>query len=131
MDQSDFPKLPDYRAFLSEFVAAGYQTERRSAAAPTPKGILYLRHDIDFDCGYARALAEVEVDMGLVATYYFMLSSPTYNAFSRENMGHTLFMRWATRSRYISILLHMTTYWQVSKLKRRCFRRHSGLRWML
>jgi len=44
-----------------------------------------LRHDVDSDPGAALAMARVEAELGVVATYFFMLRSPLYNVFGRAN----------------------------------------------
>lgn len=44
-----------------------------------------LRHDIDASLTRALALAEIEKDLGISATYFVMLRSPVYNLFSRHN----------------------------------------------
>ena len=48
---------------------------------------LLLRHDIDFSVEYAHNLALVEKSMGVISTYFFMLSSNLYNVFSQRNQS--------------------------------------------
>jgi len=45
-----------------------------------------LRHDIDMDIGRAVDLAEIEHKMGVKSTYYVLISSDFYNAFSKKNI---------------------------------------------
>lgn len=78
--------LPEYDVFLRRFLDAGYSPALMAATLPAPDRTLYLRHDIDFDCGYALATAKIELTLGIRATYYIMLTSPTYNALSHENI---------------------------------------------
>jgi len=48
---------------------------------------VYLRHDVDFSAHQARELAKCESNIGVVSTYFFMLSSNTYNALSSESIA--------------------------------------------
>ena len=65
----------------------------------SPNGQLILRHDVDFDCDFARVMAEAEAEEGIKSTYFFLLTSPNYNLLSdREvqnvraikEMGHDI-----------------------------------------
>ena len=72
--------LRGYRALLTALLEAGYQPA--TFAEPEPAGdgpALILRHDLDVDPSLALALAEVEADLGLHATYLVLLTSPLYN----------------------------------------------------
>jgi hypothetical protein len=44
-----------------------------------------LRHDIDADIHAALQMAKIEHELGIKSTYFFMLRSPVYNLFGREN----------------------------------------------
>lgn len=77
--------FPEYAKFISEIAEAGYRFATMSAAAPSPETTIYLRHDIDFDTEYALQMARIEAQMGVPATYYFMLSSDSYNPLSYYN----------------------------------------------
>jgi hypothetical protein len=44
-------------------------------------GIAVWRHDIDFSPQRALGLARIEAEMGVAATYYVLLGSPSYNPF--------------------------------------------------
>lgn len=46
---------------------------------------LLLRHDIDFSVDCAHQLAQVESQLGVTSTFFFMLSSNMYNLFSQHN----------------------------------------------
>jgi hypothetical protein len=74
-----------YRGLLGLLAAAGrscvtYGAEAAAAAGPC----VLLRHDVDIDPGAALALARDEAAAGARATYFVMLRSPAYNAFSRD-----------------------------------------------
>lgn len=44
-----------------------------------------LRHDVDADLNAAYQMAKIEYEAGVRATYFFMLRSPVYNLFGRDN----------------------------------------------
>jgi len=87
-----------YEEFLQTCLEQGYQfcffPELRE-----PKHQITLRHDIDFDTGFALKAATIERQMGIKATYFFLLRSSMYNIFSPQDfeniqlireMGHTI-----------------------------------------
>ncbi|WP_419773870.1 hypothetical protein [Halarcobacter sp.] len=49
------------------------------------KNIILLRHDIDISPKLALEIAKIENNLGIKATYFFMIRSPFYNLFSRAN----------------------------------------------
>lgn len=58
-----------------------------------------IRHDVDYDLNKAYKMAKFENEMGIKATYFILLSSDNYNAFTIENqkliisikeMGHEI-----------------------------------------
>jgi hypothetical protein len=76
-------RLDAYRRLLVSALEAGYRTwslERFWRAIQTDSydpGLrhLVLRHDVDTDAGTARSFWEIERDLGVVASYYFRLST--------------------------------------------------------
>lgn len=48
------------------------------------RGFAYLRHDVDLSLEHALHIAEEEAKVEITATYFIMLSSPFYNAFSKR-----------------------------------------------
>lgn len=77
--------FPDYEAFLSTFQDRNYSIEPLVAGDLAMKGVLYLRHDIDFDVELALEMARIEARRGTRATYFLMLTSDSYNLFSARN----------------------------------------------
>lgn len=74
---------PDLHGLLDQFLAAGY---RFSAFEKAPEArTVFLRHDIDFSLDHALRCARVEQEMGIAATYFFMLSSNFYNLHSQRS----------------------------------------------
>lgn len=91
-------EMQDYAAFLQQFLDAGYafvdyfNFDRK-------EGEIILRHDIDYDTGFALVTAKQEAILGIKATYFFLLRSEFYNPFSEQdfqnimaikNLGHTI-----------------------------------------
>ncbi len=74
---------------------AKYETHQIKDFQSLKHGIL-LRHDIDASIDIAYELFEREVDLGIRATYYVLLTSPLYNAFSTHSRG--LLRRMASRA---------------------------------
>lgn len=56
----------------------------------TTHGQLVMRHDIDFDTSLALQLANVEHELGIKATYFFLLRSELYNAFADTDYRNIL-----------------------------------------
>lgn len=72
----------EFRALAGAFFDAGYRFGTFTDHAPDRT--LILRHDIDFSLEYAVRLAEIEAELGVRATYFFMLSSNFYNVLARS-----------------------------------------------
>jgi len=92
-----------YSELIRDYIAAGYRfgafRDALPAAALEGQPLVLMRHDIDFDLGKARAMAEVEREEGILATYFFLLRTDHYNLFSKPGsaeverilrMGHQL-----------------------------------------
>lgn len=80
-------QIGDYRHLLSAFLKKDYRAVS-FGDQDSSHGELILRHDIDFDCGLARQMAEIEADLGVTSTYFFMLRSESYNLLSDGNDEH-------------------------------------------
>jgi len=50
----------------------------------TDSPLLILRHDIDVDLEAALRIATIEQDLGIYSTFFFMVTCPLYNVFSRS-----------------------------------------------
>ena len=74
-------------SLLQEARAAGYAFLGfdESADDASAERICLLRHDVDADPEAAALVARVEAELGIRATYFFMLRSPLYNVLGREN----------------------------------------------
>ncbi len=82
------PPAMSHGADFAEFTEAGYRRLVREAreryafarfGAPAPDRRVLWRHDLDYSVHRALALAEIEADEGVRATYNFLLHSELYN----------------------------------------------------
>ncbi len=77
--------LEDYGELLASLKQHAYDSAFVSTMCDSTAGrVVYLRHDIDFLPEAALPMAEKEAELGLRASYYFLLSGP-YNLLSAEN----------------------------------------------
>ncbi len=81
--------LGSYKELIGAFLDNGYRPVYFTSALK-PKRQLILRHDIDFDCCYANEIAAVEIELGVKATYFFLLRSDSYNLLSKRNINYVL-----------------------------------------
>lgn len=79
--------LGTYQDFLDAFEEKGYRFIS-FAALSCPEGQAILRHDVDFDPGFALEMAQLEARKGIRATYFFLLRSSFYNILSPEHYGN-------------------------------------------
>lgn len=77
--------FPDYKLFINKFINKGYEIQPLEKKKLEKSGVIYLRHDIDFDCELALKMANEEAKIGVKATYFFMSSSDGYNLYSKKN----------------------------------------------
>lgn len=70
---------------LEDLRLVGYAFQRVSSMPQIgAEKVVYLRHDVDLHLDQVDRMAEVEANLGMIATYYVLLSGP-YNLFSLEN----------------------------------------------
>lgn len=91
-----------YRDMLAKYRDAGYRYLSFPEALRDPSqqpSFVLIRHDIDFDLVAARKMAEIDFEMGIQSTFFFMVRTMHYNIFSAEGsaeiekilqMGHHL-----------------------------------------
>lgn len=85
----NFNYLGLYEELIRAFLNNGYKTKFFSDSIE-PKHDLILRHDIDFDCDYAHNIAAIESNLAVNSTYFFLLSSDSYNLLSSRNIEKVL-----------------------------------------
>ena len=87
----------DFVELITRFKAGGYTFRRFTD--PVAQRTVVLRHDIDFSVEYAVEMAELEARLGVVATYFFMLTGHAYNLLHKDSrravsairaMGHSV-----------------------------------------
>ncbi|MBX2889853.1 MAG: hypothetical protein KF734_02885 [Saprospiraceae bacterium] len=90
--------LGSYQDLLEKFLSRNYQFVFFRELTQ-PMGQLALRHDIDFDTHFALRTAHIEAELGIKATYFFLLRSNFYNILSADDarnvhkikeLGHTV-----------------------------------------
>jgi hypothetical protein len=74
--------LAHYRELLEAGIAGGYRFATFGEAPA--RGDLLLRHDVDLSLAAALAMAELEAEAGVRATYFLMTESVFYNLASPE-----------------------------------------------
>lgn len=77
--------IGQYEKLIETFLNSEYNT-KFFLESIQPKYNLILRHDIDFDCDYAYNIACIESNLGVKSTYFFLLSSDSYNLLSGRNI---------------------------------------------
>lgn len=92
-----------YRGFLDRLQKAGY--EFRTFDESVGSGDVLLRHDVDLSLEAATAMAGIEAERDVTATYCVMLSSPLYNPVEKrwrdhvraiEALGHDVALHFST-----------------------------------
>lgn len=78
--------LEGYADLVRAFLAAGYRFVGFDSE-PAPKTVI-MRHDIDFDLAQAARMADIERQLGVTATYFFLLRTEMYNLFSSSGTDH-------------------------------------------
>lgn len=91
------------RSLLDRLRSAGYRF--RSFDEHVGTGDVLLRHDVDLSPERALSMAQLEHDLGISATYFFLLGSPLYNPMSAPvrnaingiaSLGHDVGLHFST-----------------------------------
>lgn len=85
-------RFGSYENFLRTFQDHGYRFCFYDELKD-PKRQIVLRHDIDFDTNFALQSALIEKQLGIKATYFFLLRSNFYNIFSPQDHENILLIQ--------------------------------------
>jgi hypothetical protein len=78
----------NYGLFLQKLVFNNYTSCFFNEVDKHHENAVILRHDIDFDCKLAYEMALVESSHNIKSTYFFLISSESYNIASKSNYEH-------------------------------------------
>lgn len=109
-------KFGPYEDFLKTYLEHGYQF-RFFPEINQPEKQIALRHDIDFDTNFALQSALIESDLGIKATYFFLMRSNFYNLLSPQDHQNVLMIR--EMGHHVSIHFDPSVYEDF----------HKGLQW--
>ncbi|MFH0983987.1 MAG: hypothetical protein V1882_00470 [Candidatus Omnitrophota bacterium] len=89
MTTCDF-SFAHYRRILQTAIKSGYKFIRFDELRDLPRGqkACVLRHDVDYLPEHAPFLSEIELSLGIRATYFFQICARTYNL--REAMNYRI-----------------------------------------
>lgn len=88
-----------YEELLSSFLTKGFRFIKFEGFCASKNSQLILRHDVDFCIELALQMARLEEKIGVTSTYYFLITSDSYNLLSKknsesvkciQNMGHSV-----------------------------------------
>lgn len=74
--------IGSYRSILEMALAQGYQFISFTDNPAPDKYNIYLRHDIDYSLDMALKVAQLNHQLGISATFFFLVRSPIYNILS-------------------------------------------------
>ncbi|MDA9555045.1 hypothetical protein N9R54_02305 [Pelobium sp.] len=77
----------EYGTFLNLFLENDYTFIFFNELTSANNQII-LRHDIDFDCELAYLMAKIESDINIKSTFFFLVSSDSYNIISESNYNY-------------------------------------------
>jgi hypothetical protein len=103
---SDFT-VDGYKNLLESLTARRYEPRLFGDNAPIDRQVI-LRHDLDMSVDAAVPIAEVEHDLGMAATYFVLLRTEMYNAYSKR--ARELLMRIAGLGHEIGLHLDASLY---------------------
>lgn len=92
-----------YETLLQDLFSAGY--DFNGYEGPLSGKSTVLRHDVDWSPRKAVKMAEIEADMDIASSYFFLITSQFYNAFNEEtrakierilSLGHDVGLHFST-----------------------------------
>jgi hypothetical protein len=94
-----------YRDLLEGLLNDGYSF--RCFSDGLGEGDVLLRHDVDYSPRKAKEIAEIESDMGVSSTFFFLVSTPLYNILAKQareyiaaidELGHNIQLHFSTHA---------------------------------
>ena len=79
--------LAGYKSLVSTFLDANYRFSDFTQKNSDEKVVIF-RHDIDFSTKAALGLANLEAELGVTSTYFFLVRSPFYNIYEPTTLSH-------------------------------------------
>jgi len=76
--------VDSYKKFINTFLKSGYK-DIFFDELTSDKNQLIIRHDVDLDCELAYEMSNLEKDMGIKSSYFFLLTNESYNLLSDRN----------------------------------------------
>ena len=76
-----------YRSLIAKFLDANYRFCDFTQMNADERVVIF-RHDIDFSTRAARDLANLEAELGITSTYFFLIRSPFYNIYEPATLSH-------------------------------------------
>ena len=68
-----------YKKMLKDYQDAGFKFVKFGEFDPKGKKQILLRHDVDFDVALAMQMAEIEEEMNIRSSYFFLTHGAAYN----------------------------------------------------
>jgi hypothetical protein len=81
--------LNTFEQLISDILKHGYQFITKPSELVTGNSKIYLRHDIDVCLIRAYKILEIEKQIGIESTFFFMVNSPFYNLSEFNNLSLT------------------------------------------
>ena len=76
--------VDNYKKFINTFLENDYKDVFFNELT-SDKNQLIIRHDVDLDCELAYEMSNIEKDMGIKSSYFFLLTNESYNLLSDRN----------------------------------------------
>lgn len=92
MTKSTDNDLGSFQGFLETLLENGYEDIFFKELTSESRQLI-MRHDIDFDTGFALKTAKIETSLGIKATYFFLLRCNFYNIYSPGDFENVLQIR--------------------------------------
>lgn len=113
--------LDDFKTFLQVLQKNNYTSIFFHELTDAYNQVI-IRHDIDFDVRAAWEVAKIEHELGIKATFFFLVTNDSYNPFAKEN--YSMIHEIKTLGHTISVHFDPTIYDDFEKgfaMEKKCF----------